>query len=57
VISDFIDWTTHLNETNRLAFALVTVGVMATVGLTIAAVAELVFRALGIKTGRARHRH
>ena len=56
MISDFIDWTTHLNETNRLAFALVTVGVMVAVGIAISFVAELVFRLLGIKTGRLRHR-
>lgn len=56
MIEGFVAWTTHLNETNRLAFAVVTVGVMAVVGIAIAVVAELVFRIVGIKTGRSRHR-
>ena len=57
MFADFIAWTTHLNETDRLAFAVVTVITMMMVGLTIAVVAELVFRFLGIKTGRLRQRH
>lgn len=56
MLSEFIEWTTRLNESNRLAFALVTVGVMAAVGIAIATVAELVFRVLGIKPGKLRHR-
>jgi hypothetical protein len=57
VISDFIQWTTHLNQTNHLAFALVTVGLMTATGLAIAVVAELVFKLLGIRTDRLRHHH
>jgi small neutral amino acid transporter SnatA (MarC family) len=57
MITDFIEWTTHLNETNRLAFALVAVGVMAAVGIVIAFIAELVFKVLGIKTEKMGHHH
>lgn len=57
MLTDFIAWTTHLNETNRLAFALVTVGVMAGVGIAFAAITELVFRLLGIKAGKPEHHH
>lgn len=57
MLADFIAWTTHLNETNRLAFALVTVGVMAGVGIVFAAITELVFKLLGIKAGKPEHHH
>jgi hypothetical protein len=54
----FIDWTTRLNATDGLAFALVTVAVMAATGVAIAVVAELLFKALGIGAGKAdRHHH
>lgn len=49
MIASFIEWTTRLNETDLLAFALVTVGVMAAVGIAIALVADLIFKLLGIK--------
>jgi len=57
MLADFIAWTTHLNETNRLAFALVTVGVMAGVGILFATITELVFKVLGIKSGKGEHHH
>ncbi|MBT9536845.1 MAG: hypothetical protein AAB283_04645 [Planctomycetota bacterium] len=57
MITQFIEWTTYLNETNKLAFALVTVGVMAAVGIVIAFIAEPVFKVLGIKTEKMGHHH
>ncbi|MDO8958112.1 MAG: hypothetical protein Q7U85_00090 [Rhodocyclaceae bacterium] len=57
MIADFVAWTTHLNETNRLAFALVTVGVMAGVGILFATITEVIFNVLGIKSGRGEHHH
>ncbi|MDP1606105.1 MAG: hypothetical protein Q8L93_05625 [Rhodocyclaceae bacterium] len=57
MIADFIAWTTHLNETNRLAFALVTVGVMAGVGILFATITEVIFKVLGIKSGKGEHHH
>ena len=57
MITQFIEWTTYLNETNKLAFALVTVGVMAAVGVVIAFIAEPVFKVLGIKTEKMGHHH
>jgi hypothetical protein len=43
----FIEWTTQLNRTNPPAFAAVTVVTMATIGVAIALVAELLLRRLG----------
>ena len=57
MLADFIAWTTHLSETNRLAFALVTVGVMVGVGLAFATIAELAFKVLGIQSGKSEHHH
>lgn len=57
MLADFIAWTTHLNETNRFAFALVTVVVMAGVGILFAAITEVVFKLLGIKAGKPEHHH
>jgi len=42
MLADFIAWTTHLNETNRLAFATIT---------------ELAFKVLGIQSGKSEHHH
>lgn len=57
MFAEFIAWTTHLNETNRLAFALVTVVLMAGVGIVFAALAEVVFKVLGIQSGKGEHHH
>lgn len=57
MFADFIAWTTYLNETNRLVFALVTVVLMAGVGISFAVIAELVFKALGIRSGKGEHHH
>lgn len=54
----FIEWTTQLNQTNHLAFAVVTVLTMATVGGGIAVVAELLLARFGIgKSGSPKHHH
>jgi hypothetical protein len=57
MFADFIAWTTHLNETNRFAFALVTVATMAGVGILFAVITEVVFKALGIQSGKGEHHH
>ncbi|MBI5268511.1 MAG: hypothetical protein HY856_02415 [Burkholderiales bacterium] len=54
----FIDWTTQLNATNRLGFAVVTVLTMATIGVAIAMVAELILKRLSSgKSGAAGDPH
>ncbi|WP_374675405.1 hypothetical protein [Ideonella sp.] len=54
----FIDWTTQLNQTNHLAFAVVTVVTMASIGVCIAMVAELVLKRLSAgKSGAAGDPH
>ncbi|MDP2227605.1 MAG: hypothetical protein Q8J78_09030 [Moraxellaceae bacterium] len=57
MFADFIAWTTHLNETNRFAFALVVVALMAGVGIFFAMVTELVFKAFGVQSGKGEHHH
>lgn len=44
----FVEWTTQLNQTDHLGFALVTVLTMAGVGVGVAVVAELLLGRLGI---------
>jgi hypothetical protein len=56
MISSFIEWTTRLNATHPLAFALVTVATMAALGIAIAVVVEVAFKLLGIKTRAGEHR-
>lgn len=58
MLSWFIEWTTRLNQDQHLAFALVTVVVMAATGIGISLVTEGFFRLLGIrpdKEGRPQH--
>lgn len=57
MVEQFIEWTTCLNETNSLAFALVTVGTMSVVGIGIAFAMELVFKIIGIKIEKIEHHH
>lgn len=42
----FIQWTTQLNQTSHAAFAVVTVLTMATIGVGIAVVAEVLLKRL-----------
>ena len=54
----FIQWTTQLNQTDHLAFAVVTVLTMATIGVGIAVVAEvLLMRLSSGKSGAPEHHH
>lgn len=54
----FIEWTTQLNQTNHWAFAVVTVLTMVTIGVGIAAVAELILTRLSRgKSGAPGHHH
>jgi hypothetical protein len=50
----FIQWTTQLNQSNHLGFAVVTVVTMASIGVAIAVVAEVILKRLsGGKSGAA----
>jgi hypothetical protein len=50
----FIQWTTQLNQTNHLGFAVVAVVTMASIGVAIAVVAEVILKRLsGGKSGAA----
>lgn len=52
----FIEWTTQLNQTNHLGFAVVTVLTMVTIGVGIAALAEVVLTRLSAgKAGAPSH--
>jgi hypothetical protein len=52
----FIQWTTQLNQTNHLGFAVVTVVTMVTIGVGIAVVAELILTRLSAgKSGAPSH--
>ena len=54
----FVEWTTQLNQSNHLSFAVVTVLTMATIGVGIAVVAEvLLLRLASGKSGASEHRH
>ena len=54
----FIAWTTQLNQTNHLIFALVTVLTMALTGIGIASLVELIFKGRGAgKSGAPDHHH
>lgn len=54
----FIAWTTQLNQTNHLIFALVTVLTMALTGIGIASFVELILKVMGAgKSGAPHHHH
>lgn len=54
----FLEWTTQLNQTDRLGFAIVTVLTMAAVGIGIAVVAEVLLKQFGAtKSGAPEHNH
>lgn len=53
----FIEWTTQLNQTDHLAFAIVTVLTMALSGIGIAMTAELVLKRFGASKSSAPEHH
>ena len=53
----FIDWTTQLNQNNRVGYAVVTVLTMATIGVSIAVVVELLLKRLSAGKSAAAGRH
>lgn len=54
----FLEWTTQLNQTNPLGFAIVTVLTMAFVGIGIAVVAEMLLKRFGAsRSGAPEHHH
>ena len=58
MLAGFIQWTAQLNQTNHVGFAVVTVLTMATIGVVIAVVAELVLMRVSTgKSGAPSHHH
>ncbi len=58
MFASFLEWTTQLNQTNPLGFAIVTVLTMASVGVGVAVVAELLLKKFGAaKSGAPKHPH
>jgi hypothetical protein len=54
----FLEWTTQLNQTNHLAFAIATVLTMAGVGIGIAVLAEVLLKQFGAaRSGAPEHHH
>jgi len=53
----FIQWTTQLNQTNHVGFAVVTVLTMAAIGIGLAGTAELIIRRLAAHSGATEHHH
>lgn len=52
----FVQWTAQLNQTNHIAFAVVTVLTMAAIGVCIAVTAELILKWLSVgKSGAPEH--
>lgn len=49
----FLNWTTELNRTQPLAFALVTVATMASIGVAIAVTAEVLLTRLSPRSSGA----
>ncbi len=56
-MDSIINWVVELNRTNHVGFGLFTVGTMAGIGIFIAALAELVFAALGIRSDKIEIQH
>lgn len=52
-----MNWVVELNKTNHLGFAVLTVVTMAVIGLVMAGLAELFFKALGIKNDKIEIQH
>ena len=50
-------WIVELNQTNHLAFGLLTVGCMAVIGGVMAVIAEVFFSALGIRSDKIEIQH
>jgi hypothetical protein len=57
MFDDFIQWTTRLNQTNHVGFAVVTVLTMTGVGVGIAVVAEAILRRLSAGRSTAPSSH
>jgi len=53
----FITWAVELNKSNHVGFGMLTVATMAGIGIVIAIIAELCFKALGIKTDKIEIQH
>lgn len=52
-----LSWVVELNKTNHVGFGLLTVATMAGIGIFIAIIAELFFKALGIKSDKIEIQH
>ncbi|MBI5408989.1 MAG: hypothetical protein HZA14_06455 [Nitrospirae bacterium] len=56
-MENFASWVAELNKTNHIGFGLLTIGTMAGIGITIAFLAEMIFKALGIKNDKIEIHH
>ena len=52
MITQFIEWTTHLSRTSNVAFAFVTVVTMAVVGIGLSLTVEIIFKVIGMKADK-----
>lgn len=51
----FIDWTTQLNQTHHVGFAIVTVLTMASIGIGLAGTAEWILKRIAAQSGAPDH--
>ena len=53
----FMNWAAELNKTNHVAFGLIVMGTMVGIGVLMAFLAEMFFKALGIKNDKIEIHH
>jgi hypothetical protein len=56
-MENLMNWVIELNKTNHTGFGILTVMTMAGIGIIIAIIAELFFKALGIKSDKIEIQH
>ena len=56
-MESIMQWVVELNKTNHMGFGILTVATMAGIGIIIAVIAELFFKALGIKSDKIEIQH
>lgn len=56
-MAGIMQWVAELNQSNHVGFGVLTVATMAGIGVVIAAIAEVVFKALGVKTDKIEIQH
>lgn len=56
-MENIMNWVFELNKASHVGFALLTVATMAGIGILIAVIADLFFKALGIKSNKIEIQH